>query len=142
MYSVPGMPEPMVTPICGGPPRSWAARRTRSPSATRTSTAAIAGTIGPRRDGGGGAGVATVVSGGAGAQLARHARPGRTGRGRGGEMLGGARSQELEGRRGPVLAGWVRQPVAVGDHAPVALVADHGRVGTEHVAVAEPGAVE
>src|SRR2546430_3462469 len=57
-------------------------------------------------------------------------------------MLRRARAQDLEGRRRAVLAGRIRQPVAVGEHAPVALVADDGRAATEHVAVPEPGAVE
>src|ERR1700682_4372254 len=57
-------------------------------------------------------------------------------------MLRRAGAEDLEGRRRAVLAGRVRQPVAVGEHAAVALVADDGRAGAEHVAVAEPGALE
>src|ERR1700681_4206784 len=57
-------------------------------------------------------------------------------------MLRRARAEDLEGRRRAVLAGWIRQPVAGGESTPVALVANDGRAGTEHVAVAEPRAVE
>src|SRR4051794_18263074 len=75
-------------------------------------------------------------------ELARLARPWRTRRRLPGEVLRRARAEDLEGRRRAVLAGRVREPVAGGEHAPVALVADDGRTGTEHVAVAQPGAVE
>ena len=57
-------------------------------------------------------------------------------------MLRRARAQDLEGRGRAVLAGRVREPVAIGELASVALVANGGRPGAEHIAIAEPGAVE
>ena len=58
------------------------------------------------------------------------------------EVLCRTRAEDLEGRRSAVLASWIRQPVAIGEHAVVALVADDGRAGTEHVTVAEPSPIE
>ena len=52
----------------------------------------------------------------------------------------GAEDLEVGGRA--VDAGGVGQPVAVGEVAAVALVADGGGAGAEHVAVAEAGALE
>src|SRR4051812_29173998 len=57
-------------------------------------------------------------------------------------MLRGTRTQDLEGRRRAVFSGGIRQPVAVGEHAAVALVADDSGACPEDIAVTEAGAFE
>src|SRR6478735_7607873 len=52
----------------------------------------------------------------------------------------GPEDREVEGRA--VIAGRVREAVAVGELAPVALVADGPALAAEHVAVVESGPVE
>src|SRR5690242_5515202 len=75
-------------------------------------------------------------------QLARFVRLRRTRCALTSEVLRRARREDLERRRCPVFTARVRQPVAVGELAAVAFIADGCRAGTEHIAVAEPGAFE
>src|SRR5205823_9475642 len=75
-------------------------------------------------------------------ELARFAGPGWTRCRLACEVLGRAGAEDLERCGRAVLARRVRQPVAVGEHAPVAFVADGGRPGTEHVAVAQARVLE